>query len=280
VVLVGPIGIFFVLASRVKWWRRAVVTLLLIALWLPSLLKEQPNLFSSSKVTENTDSFSVMTYNVMAYKLSEKRVLETISNEAPDILCLVEGTFGTWAPDAVVKELGPNYHWAVGKRLSIASRFPIIKEEQILEKRDVVAFKVLLDINGSEVSVINLDISPPSRRSDVTAYDLLKTELNKTAGATILTGDFNTPRGSYHLERLTNGWNDCFAQTSEQRFLATWPTVPFPLWQIDHLFCNNQITPLSTRSIQSLGSDHRPIVGTFSTPGPEQSVMVSKAKDR
>ena len=72
-------------------------------------------------------------------------------------------------------------------------------------------------------------------------------------------GDFNAPRDSRLLAETLTSWDDAVLSGSRRRYLATWPTWPAALWQIDHTFLRG-LVPVDARVPRTRASDHAPLV--------------------
>lgn len=254
-------GVCGSLAMGGRWARRGLVAAAIVVLSLVAYWRDQPRLFSFHGSTENAaHDFVLMEYNVKSYSYGSKKVIDTILEANPDVLCLVEGTFRGRAPERVVTALGPEYHWAVGRGLSIASRYPIRESRQLVNKRDIKVLRAEMETEKGTLVVFSVDFRTPGTRGDVEAFDELYGILHAEENPAVVAGDFNTPRGSYHLKRATEGWSDCFVEAGMQRYQATWPALPFPLWQIDHAFRNDGLETVRARIGESLSSDHLPVM--------------------
>lgn len=268
-VLLVPAGLVAAALAKAHPALRAVFAAAILAMAVPALMHEQPRFFHPEVAppapTADPRAFTVMTYNVMGYHGGEGDVYRTIAEAHPDILCLVEGTFANRAPVGVVETLGDEYHWAVGDRLSIASRFPI-KESKLLKKtHGRIIMRAVVEIDGREVSVILADIWVPRLRIEDQVFPELGAFVEMETGPVVLTGDFNTPRGSVWIQRCAAGLTDVLLHETAPHYLATWPR-PFPLWQIDHMFCGNGLGVLAADIPKVAGSDHYPLLATLQLP--------------
>lgn len=262
VALLLPAGILFSLAAKGKLSIRGGMALLILALSIPSFLREQPNLFGAREKPSAANTSRLMSYNVMAYAISEEGIVNTVREHDPDVLCVVEGTFGTWAPQPLVKGLGDKYKWALGNRLSVASRLPILEEGQPVKGKEFAVLRVVVETPSGPVAIYTLDMNPPVRRRDGPAFAALEKMLAEESHPAIVVGDYNVPRSSVHLSRAMKGWNDAFRAAGANRYLATWPS-PVPLWQIDHAYYAGEIEVTRATIPRSLASDHRPLVLEF-----------------
>lgn len=259
--LLAPNLIFLLLLSPLQWlWRGAGIiasfTLLLIGFWI-----EQPNLFRSPP-SPAAGGFTVMGYNVKSYSWGSDRVIATILEHDPDILCLQEGTFGGWAPPKVKAALGSEYNWAVGDLLSVASRFPIRESRMLVSRGQIRVMRAIVETPKGAVTILSVDLAPPQRRIDSDAFDEFWALMEMQEGPVIVVGDMNVPRGSHQLGRATRGLTDSFRSTGTPRYLATWPSH-FPLWQIDHMFHREGVEVLNSWIGTSLASDHLPILAEY-----------------
>ncbi len=236
---------------------------------------EQPNLLhaNTADLDKDEESIRLVTYNVKSYSWGSDRVVDTITDLEPDIFCPIEGTFGTWAPPKVEKALGSEFNWAVGKLLSVASRYPVLESEQLASGNGVRAFRSVIETPSGKVAIIAIDLRTPRQRNDEVAFNRVREILEAETLPAIVTGDFNAPRGSRNLARTTEGWTDVFTEVGTDRYLATWPLIPFPLWQIDHCFCNEGIEPVSASIMNRPASDHLPIVFEFKIRGDNKSAI-------
>lgn len=256
--LTGPATLLLVAMSGARRMHRLIAVPAVLVLFLLALRQDQPLLFARLPQT-SPGEFSILNYNVMAYALGDDPVNKVILDQAPDILCLVEGTFAGRAPRAVVRAIGNEYTWAVGNRLSIASRFPIIESRQLVAKRDIAAFRSVVNIKGTHVAILLIDINPPTRRSDQVAFDELFAIVQGETLPFIVTGDFNVPRGSHHLGRAMEGTTDSLLAAPTQHYQATWPTVPLPLLVLDFAFHSDGIKATRAEIISRSASDHFPV---------------------
>jgi len=261
-ILVGPAAVLLLLLGKGLFWFRATLAALSLTLGAVALSIEQPLLLSRHQPLPVTQSkpFTVMTYNVMAYARNEEEVIATIREERPDILCLVEGTFAERKPPRVVDALGAEYHWAVGSRLSVAARFPIQKSRMVIDWYDLKLLQVDLEGPEGPLSVYAIDLSPPQRRREEKVFQELWATLKLEAQPAVLAGDFNTPRGSARLKDALEGWQDDFRAAGVNSYLGTWPSRPFPLWQLDHSYSRGGVAAIRAEIRRSNGSDHLPLV--------------------
>lgn len=254
--------IVLILLTHLKWVARLSALCLSFALSLIGIWMEQPNLFRRATSPASEDGFTVMGYNVKSYSWGSDRVVETILEHDPDILCLQEGTFGGWAPPKVKAALGREYNWAVGDLLSVASRYPIRESRMLVSRGRIRMMQAIVETPGGTVTILSVDLAPPQRRIDRETFDEFWTQLEMQEGPVIVVGDMNVPRGSDQLRRATRGLADSFRAAGNPRYLATWPSH-FPIWQIDHMFHGEGVEVLNAWIGTSRASDHLPILAEY-----------------
>jgi endonuclease/exonuclease/phosphatase (EEP) superfamily protein YafD len=204
----------------------------------------------------------VMTWNVQAYKGGEAEVVRFIGEARPDVLVLVEGTFQNRKPEKLARGLGSSYEWAVQKRLSVASRYPIVQHSLGQEGNGLLTMEVVLDVSGERVTVTAVDVSPPRRRVDSDVFRRLFSVIQSVEGRSIVAGDFNTPRGSRWLSIAMGSYRDDLLATCESRWLATWPSRA-PMLPLDYTFSRGKIRPVESELLSSTVSDHLPLMTRY-----------------
>lgn len=257
-IISGGVAMVFALFAHSR--ARLITIGALMVAGIPNIMIDQPRLFSRTADENASADFNVLSYNVKSYSFGANKVVPYIAEMRPDVLCLVEGTFRGRAPDNVKKALGSDYNWAVGRTVSIASRFPVVESRQIVDVREVKVLRAVLATPKGRIAVYDVDVQTPGFRDDRKAFDELYAAIADEELPAILAGDFNVPRGSYHLNRATKGWVDSFAESSTDRYLATWRHRPIALWQIDHQFHTPQLEAVSADIGTSLASDHFPLI--------------------
>jgi endonuclease/exonuclease/phosphatase (EEP) superfamily protein YafD len=258
--LLTSLGIVAVLTSGVFRWRsRTAFTVLFLLLGAAALRIDHPALWSEPGATEELADFRVMTFNVMAYNLGEARVFKLIEDQNPDVLVLLEGSFGGRSPERLVKALGPDYRWAIGRQVAIATRLDLIDSRMMLSTRETKAFEVRVQVAGAEVAIVGVDMMGPVSRRDREGFETLAALMASLDGNLIVAGDFNVPRGSRWLGAAMGDFRDDFLRAGTQRWQASWP-MPIPLWQIDHSFSKGRVNPVRATLIHNLVSDHAALV--------------------
>lgn len=252
---------------RPRWLAAMLVSGVVLA--AVSLLVEQPNLVRvATGPTESPGAGIRLTmWNVMSFNRGEEEVTATYRGDDADIVCLLEGTYRGRPPDFLVRGLGPGYGWASTRQMAVGSRLPIIESGEVASDTRLRALRVVVDTGaGGRLTVLLVDVPGPPRLDSRELFNELWATLQLVEGPVVVVGDFNTPRGSYHLGRATRGFEDFYRHPSAPRWLATWPSA-MPLYQIDHAFAGGGVRPLEARIGSTPHSDHRRLVIRFAMPG-------------
>ena len=250
-----------------------------------------PNLASASPGSDGT--LSVMTYNVTTGDPGVDEILAIIEDESPDVVALQE------LPQEVAEAAGdleeeypyqalhpsPNPYAGCG----VLSRFPILEDEAFpLAEGGHLYQRVLLDVDGRDVHLLNVHLQPPhllgqlrggSRlfvpsgvSTEVQDQELarLLEELDALQGTVVVAGDFNMTDQSAGYGRLTErlvdahreaGWG--FGNTFPDVEVRSFPT-PFPLIRIDYVFHSPNMRALTAYVGDRGGPNHRFLVAELS----------------
>ena len=86
----------------------------------------------------------------------------------------------------------------------------------------------------------------------------------------VIVGDFNAPANSEQIAGLHRaGFTDAHqvCGTSRNR---TWPAAGLAYMilgtHIDHILASPELQPATAAVLEDIGSDHRPVIATFTTP--------------
>jgi endonuclease/exonuclease/phosphatase (EEP) superfamily protein YafD len=97
-----------------------------------------------------------------------------------------------------------------------------------------------------------------SRLREMLTVRNLLTLQQLTPAPTIIGGDFNAPAGDAVFRVLEPDLTDAFA-TVGAGWGDTFPNKT-PLLRIDHIYANDQLTPVRARTVETVNSDHRMVV--------------------
>lgn len=266
--LLAPLGLVVgagLVAAPLAWgsWRvRGVAVLVVLALGLPCLWIEQPRLLAPTRVLASDEAeaapLRVVAWNVMSYNWGGERgagIVEALRTDDADIVCLSEGTYRRQPPDFLQRGMGKQWQWASTRQLFVGSRHPILASRELSTRTRLRVFEATIDAPGGELRVLLADLPTPPRLDTAEMFTELRAILEMTQRPFVLVGDFNTPRGSWHLARTTSSLVDIHAEAGAHRWMASWPS-PLPLWQIDHAFASPEFQPLRSELRGAMLSDH------------------------
>jgi len=235
--------------------------------------------------------FKLMTFNVNAFHQSDRSgsrqlVESIIMMQNPQVLCLQEVNMQkmTPTPEEWAKRLGFKYSlWVKQYRknssvgLGLLSKFPIVEDGLIPLSEGVDprnAQWAVLQVGDAKMKVVNLHLSNRDFRSngfsersfmtELIRPNLRTIQLNKllpelegdTQTGLVIAGDFNTFPWSkaYRVIRRQYGdavrWSDVLTPTYKLEYHA----------RIDYIFRNNNIRVQSYKVVESVASDHNPVV--------------------
>ena len=143
--------------------------------------------------------------------------------------------------------------------LGVASRIPTLHRE-IIDQGDFSGrpqLKLRLE-NGMTFFGIHLDapVSPYRCRRRQRQLSLLAKFIDQTQEPVVLAGDFNTYFNESIFQRFLAEINS-LPQDAPLR-LRTWPAI-LPIFQIDHILCNQSLKVSELQKGKFNGSDHLPI---------------------
>jgi endonuclease/exonuclease/phosphatase family metal-dependent hydrolase len=197
-----------------------------------------------------------------------KAIIDRIDAERPDIVCLSEAPDLTRLEDAWRKRHpswsvasashGRGFYWY---NLAIVSRYPVRQRGvRSLATGRFVLFEVEHPVRTLRIAMVDLLSSPRSPRSPsiVQVAELL--EASKQAGEAIdlVAGDFNTPArflGFDALESAADGYRRAALWSGAWR--ATWPSFPFAVFDIDHVFVSKRLQIRNAAFFTTFATDHR-----------------------
>ena len=244
-----------VLLSRPPKRAAAVLAAGLPLLLLAVIWREQPNLLPRRAAPESPNPIRLVAWNLMSYNLGEEKITQTLAGDDADIICILEGTDQGKPPDFLRKALGKNIHWASTRQMAIGSRIPIRDSGELPTQSRLRVFRATLEVQGRECAVYLIDMPTPPRLDTRDMYNELWAILKLEERPFLLVGDFNTPRGSWHLRRATRDLVDVYPAAGRWGWLASWPSV-FPIYQLDHAFCSGEFRPVDAHFGDARASDH------------------------
>lgn len=252
----------FVTLGLLGWRPKVSVCSLILLVSAGTILLEQPLLIRSSTLNSKPapqDSLSLLVWNVMMYNKGKRNVIEGFNSVDADISMFLEGTSKGAVPDFLSAELSTDYTWVSTRQLAVGSKLQVLDSGELPTDTDLRVFRVLLrTYKGEELVLMLIDLPSPPRYHSSDCFreleEILKAEQGKPL---IVTGDFNTPRGSYWLRRVFQDFQDVYTTAPERQggWIASFPNH-FPIVQIDHAFASREITLHRAELLAGDASDH------------------------
>lgn len=251
-----------------RTWRTAIVASIVVAVHLGYVAPIYWPVVSPSK----GNSLKVLYANVLTENHNFDALLRLIKKEDPDFIALVEVNDG-WL--AALRSIEDKYHFRVfhprndNFGMAIYSKSPIASSsEPLLGGAGLPA--VLVEAEAGERSFLLTAAHPlppiNSRNAKERNWYLeeLADELNESKLPKVVVGDLNATTHSPYIgdflstTNLRDGRQGLGIQPS-------WPDLPW-LFRIpiDHTFVSENVTVHDRRVGASIGSDHRPVILSFS----------------
>jgi endonuclease/exonuclease/phosphatase (EEP) superfamily protein YafD len=205
-----------------------------------------------------------------------------LAEEDPDIIVVQEG-WGHWR--TMLLGMGPRYAVHAGCRYDsdcnvvILSRFRLV--ELLAPSADGVAavrLAIPADLGGGTVDVLGVHLSRATSESIACEQEQTVDAIAHQLGArSIAAGDFNATPWSRTLDKM----DLAIGLSRQTHFVFTWPTParsftrwrirsPLALAPIDHVYAGAGWDLVEVRRGPDIGSDHYPVIATFSLPAAPQ----------
>lgn len=244
--------------------RGGILAISLLALLRAILFDFQYNAPTQSRAP---DSVRLVHWNASRGRIGPDRLAAALLHRDPDIVLLSEAP-----PDLelteIVPRIFPTGSWYRTDGMTLMSRFPITPIER-LELPDGRAWVARIRLPDGEVDLLAVDLRANvfvARKPDLLALaDWI--EGRRESRPLLAAGDFNTPPDSLHFRRFRERLVHAHEAAG-----GGWPyswTVPFPMIQIDHVWCSPGITPRGHRYRFAFGSDHLMQVFDFKVGPPD-----------
>lgn len=245
--------------------------------------------------SDNRPVYKLMTHNVFAQNWDMNLVLDAIEAEDPDILTFQE--YFRFQRTGLHKNLLDKYpHFSVcigGKRENIAiyAKLPFRAEKSGAcapgaGKRVSRVFAQFSGADGVGFTIATTHLDWPAQVSQLRKgvdfwdgldrsvarqrgqFEQLAAALNSKSGPLIVTADFNSTSWSYALRNFEHA----AGLKRQDRMILSYPTRYYiggwrrtlPFLPLDHVMSRDGIDVHTVRASDPAGSDHRPIVVTFS----------------
>jgi len=241
---------------------------------------------------EMTKPFRLMTYNVhrcvgMDNIESPERIARVISRSRPDVIALQELDVSKSRTDRIhqamhiAKLLDMKFHFhparvaenelygdailsSLPMKFKKADSLPQPAGNATSEIRG--ALWVEIEHQGSKIQLINTHLGLRSRERRVQMNELTSQRWlahPECNGPVIMCGDFNALPGSKPLQQLGTVLQDVRENCTVARTAKTFSSR-LPIIQIDHIFANEQLTPVSIvvpdSELTRVASDHLPLL--------------------
>lgn len=236
--------------------------------------------------------FAGKTYGEMLFsKISLENYIDYFTKKDADIICLdevhLEDKTSSTMVERIAKECSMPYYTSLAlhashldtskqQGLAIMSRYPIIHQEEMLVKSpeleiirpngdhwrlfDKGAQKVIVEVNGKPVTIVNLSYFPFhhfNRRLDEEEFSEARKQFIDSILDTendypiIVVGDFNNKNVP-----LDNGFPELFANNLFEKAVAVKSTVVGCDDQLDHILYQPKFYKASNQFSELNGSDH------------------------
>lgn len=231
-------------------------------------------------------SLRVMTFNIKSGEAGLERIAAVIRAAQPDVVALQEVDNGTrrcggidqaqalarlanlpWAVHVATTRLhGGDYGMALISRHPIRSlqrrRLPV---DPGMEPR--VVARAILDVDGTEISIYKVHLSPLPQRSRLRAEQaaIVARMVARERRPTIVLGDMNDVASSPAVRLLTRNLQDAWAEAG----VGDAGTYPLPLlgsFRYDYVLASEAFEVRRAFVIAGDASDHHPVVADLALP--------------
>lgn len=256
------------LVAVARLWRATafaamVATTLLVAVW-PQWFPAQP------QARPGAPQITLYSANVHYLNTDIARMRRSIDQADPDIIILVELSLQT--ADSIERLLGDHPYRVHATLLDqargparsiIASRYPLTRVETFDDMLNDVAAVAQTPIGP--INIVGVHLTRPwpyeYQHGQVIQTENLADLRRTTTGPMIVAGDFN----SVSSARIGRQVRDEVGLHPAPGILGTWPTALLPVFgmTIDQVYRSSDLTFTSRRLGRPNGSDHAPVVTTF-----------------
>jgi vancomycin resistance protein VanJ len=287
-----PLLILFNVIFFIYWLLRAkkqlLVSLFVLLLgwnYITSMYK-----FSSSKNDEDSNTISVMSYNVRLFnvfswlpgKTVKEDIIEFVYKENPDILCLQEYPRGSAVKLDGYYNFNATHTRAARGGLVIFSKFPIVHSGSlefpktsnnaifvdIIKNRDTIrVYNLHLQSSGIKTDVDNLNKESSGQlfkqvgttfKAQQEQVEMLLEHKSKCDFKTLVIGDFNNTAYSYIYKEIKGDDLEDTFEEGGNGFGKTYDFKFFPL-RIDFILSDKAFTVKGFKTYDIKLSDHLPI---------------------
>ena len=233
--------------------------------------------------TDGRQVIKMMTHNLFGLNYDMQRVAGVVAEETPDIIALQE-YFGEQSSE-LEPLLSAKYPYSVhcrgGKRANIAlySRLPFQQLDDHACPDDaygttrsghIIVTFTLADGTRFSVMTTHLDWPAPKIARQAGQFETIREAVSKIDTPLVLAGDFNSTPWSYTFRGfvssagLTRQDHNVFTFPVRFYIARAWRDTWPPLLPLDHVMTKGPIEVHDLHAGPATGSDHLPLVFTFS----------------
>lgn len=234
---------------------------------------------------QSTARYRLLQLNLRYDNRTPKEVLSLIGRSGADVVTLEEVSH-MWRRELSFIEKTFPYHQFCQRPgiggVAILSRRPFLHPSTTkCLNRNTLAIATI-NFGGAAVDIVALHLGWPWPFDQPRQIEpITKTLQTKLGSSAILAGDFNAVPWSATAERLAAAGGF----TRLRHIGPSWLAQPLPDWlrrtvglPIDNVFVKGRITAVQTKRLESVGSDHLPVLVEFSIlprPGESQTLQAS-----
>jgi len=234
-----------------------VLALILVVVSAFFIARENKHLFRSTKEIAGTShtKIRILHWNVWQGTMGPEKIAKEMQEQHPDVICLNEPRLDvTWQMPPYAKLMGNSWYEASHANLLILSRFPIQKLEGF-GWVGIQGMRVMIQ-SSKPLYILLIDVRSSPLLFRTTILKALARNLKSwDPPPDIVTGDFNTPKGSYSFESLEKEYGEGY-NIAGSGLAYTWVSW-IPFMKIDFIFARNPSSILKYQDGYTILSDHR-----------------------
>lgn len=240
------------LTSRVA----LVATIIIAMCWL-----KDSYLFRDE--TPPRESIKLVFWNVNRGNLGYTAIAEEIAAHNADVVALVEATGHGQDAQMWKKHLAGYEVHKLGSGMMVFVRGQLFDMEPGRFK-EALGYRIMrLTLPQGEFALTIVDVASDPLLSRRPAFDRINEITNRHPKLPhVLVGDFNTPLGSVHFDRLPADYTNAFVERGSG-LRETWPSTS-PVLHLDQAWGDHKVQWHRCVHGWTLRSDHRPVVVDFS----------------
>jgi endonuclease/exonuclease/phosphatase (EEP) superfamily protein YafD len=245
----------------------------LILVYTP-LSKTQAN---DSNMPTHENSFTLLVSNVLMDNEDKESFHVMVNTYNPDVL-LINEPDDAWAES--ISKLDPDFPYSIKYPLDntygmmLLSKLPLTESSvNFLVKDDVPSiFTKITLASGDKIDFYGVHPEPPQPGTDTYERDtellIIGREIRESNNPTIVAGDLNDV-GWSKTSRLFRKYSGLVDPREGRGLFNTYNVfIPFFRYPLDHIFYSKEFGLLSLKKLESIGSDHFPLlIGLNYEPG-------------